>query len=258
MQKKRFLSLLFFMLVVSLEPLSALKGSIRDALFNIEWIFETTQGIQNFNNLVLSKEAGSHNDNRTIHFAGITFQSSLNSIALSRINLNIGLAQLPQFFWNSSAWDFDHTFNFDDIHCLEFDSQFLLPYFWDFYLDFQPFVGYSYIDYTYNDINGDSSRNQYNTVVVGIHNQIQWKRWFSTSLFVSYSPLLYSNYDDVFMRYLNYGWEFYFDTYYLTIRLITSFKKSFKKNRYYFNPDRHYDNLALDMTEVGMVFIMRF
>jgi len=252
---KTFLILFIF---ISLHPLCALKGKAVDTLLNIEWTFETTQGIQNFNNLVLSKESGSQNDNRTIHYAGITFHSSLNSMALSNININIGMAQLPQFFWRSSAHEFDRIFDFNDVHCLEFDYQFLLPYLWDFYLDIQPFVGYSYIDYTYNDINNAGSRNQFNTFVVGAHNTIQWKKWLSTSMFCSYSPLLYSNYEHEFLRYLNYGGEIFFDTYYLTLRLLVSFRKSFKKNRYYFSASKYNENTAFDMTEIGMVFIMRF
>lgn len=256
--KRIILSVLFLTLFLSLEPLCAMSGKMSMHLLNIEWTLETTQGIQNFNNLVLSKESGTHNDNRTINYAGITFHSKINGFARSNLNLNIGMAQLPQFFWNTSAYDFDRTFNFNDVHCLEFDYQFLLPYLWDFYLDLQPFVGYSYIDYTYNDINGVGSRNQFNTVVFGVQNLKQWKKWLSTSLFMSYSPFLYSNYDDDFLRYLNYGGEVYFDTYYLTIRLLISFRKSFKKNRYYFDPERYEENTMFDLTEIGLVFIMRF
>ncbi len=238
----------------------ALEIKAIDPLSGLEWTFETTEGFQNLTNIVMSKESGSQSSTtEALTFAGILFHSNLQSYTTTRsyvkCALNLGFTSKPQFFWSDSAdiW-LDEDFN-DSIRCIEFDAQFLLPLSFFPQFELRPFIGYSFIDYTYNFEGIDDNTNRFNTVLVGIqHSTRVYFRWLSMHTFVSYSPILYANYSKEILRYLYYGGELIITSHPVGFTFFTSFRKAFYKNRYYFNADKYTANTLFDMSELGMSF----
>ena len=132
---------------------------------------------------------------------------------------------------------------------------FLLPLTFFPQFELRPFVGYSFIDYTYNFEGLEVNKNRFNTFVVGLqHSTRIFFRWLQANTFVSYSPLLFSNYADEFLRYLYYGSELLITSHPVGFTFFISLRKGFYKNRYYFNADKYTANTLFDMSELGMSF----
>lgn len=252
-----FLLSAFFLLQP--ERVQALEIKAFDPLTGLEWTFETTQGFQNMTNIVMSKEGGTQTaSSEALSFVGILFHSDLQSYMLSRTfikcALNLGFLNKPHFFWSDSAYALENESFSKMVRSMEFDAQFILPFTITRLGKIHPFVGYTFIDYTYEEMGLDNAMNRFNTFVIGLHQESQLFRWLKTNAFVSYSPLLYANFEDVFLRYLYYGGELISNTHPLAFTFFVAFRKAFKKNRYYFDSNRYTSNTAFDFTEIGMSF----
>ena len=248
-------------LLFPLHPLAALEIKSFDPLSGLEWTFETTQGFQNITNIVMSKESGTQSSSsEALMFAGILFHSDLQNYVRTRsfvkCALNLGFSDKPQFFWSDSAYELEDADFSKTVRSMEFDAQFLLPFALTYWIILRPFIGYSFIDYTYEEEGLENAQNRFNTFVVGAHYEVQLFRWLKTNLFVSYSPLLYANYTGDFLRYLYYGGELISNTHPLAFTFFVSFRKAFRKNRYYFDYERYNSNTAFNFTEIGMSFHM--
>ena len=249
------LPLLVFLVLSS--PISALELKAYDPLTQLEWTFETTRGFQNLRNIVMSKEGGTQTStSEALMFAGILFHSDLQSYMHTRsflkCALNLGFRELPHLFWSESAYELEKEEFNELVRSMEFDAQFLLPFLITHWITLHPFVGYSFIDYTYEDDGRPVSQNRFNTLVIGMHYEVRLFRWLKTNIFVSYSPLLFANYENDFLRYLYYGGELISDTHPLAFTFLVSFRKAFRRNRYYFDYERYNDNIAFNFVEIGM------
>ena len=238
----------------------ALEVKAFDPFSGLEWTFETTEGFQNITNIVMSKESGTQTPtSEALAFAGILFHSNLQTYTQTRSYIkcafNLGFTDKPHFFWSDSAamWR-DDDFN-NSVRCIEFDAQFLLPLTFTYWIELRPFIGYSFIDYTYQYEGVAETKNRYNTILVGLqHSSRLFFRWLQAHTFISYSPLLYANYANEFLRYLYYGGELIISSHPVGFTFFVSLRKAFRKNRYYFNAEKYYDNTLFDVSEMGMSF----
>lgn len=259
MKRLHGFAVIFLIMLFSMQTYAREIKAV-DPLSGLEWTFETTEGFQNIVNFVMSKESGMQTPvSEALSFAGILFHSNLqsytNTRSYAKCALNLGFTDKPQFFWSDTKnlW-LDDDFN-SSVRCIEFDAQFLLPITFFERFELRPFVGYSFIDYTYQYDGIDSDTNRFNTFVVGAqHSTRIFFRWLQVQTFVSYSPFLFSNYTNEFLRYLYYGGELIITSHPVGFTFFMSLRKAFYKNRYYFDADRYNDNTAFDMSEIGMSF----
>ncbi|MCR5725351.1 MAG: hypothetical protein K6G80_09730 [Treponema sp.] len=237
-----------------------LEVKAKDPFIGLEWTFETTEGFQNIVNFVLSKESGTQTPTtEALSFAGILFHSNLQTYTNTRSYIkcafNLGFTQKPHFFWSESADVWLNDDFSDSVRSIEFDAQFLLPLTFTDRIELRPFVGYSFIDYTYEYDGFDSTLNRFNTFVVGAQYSTRlYFRWLQMHSFISYSPVLYANYENEFLRYLYYGGEIITTTHPVGFTFFLSFRKAFRKNRYYFDIEKYNENTVFDMFDLGMSF----
>lgn len=237
-----------------LAPASALTLKWKSPVSDVEWFLETTLGFQNTSDFLFSKEGGTKSDTRSLSFAGVLFHSKAYGVNFSKIALNIGLKKIPFHFWTDSVYRLEDTYFSEDVHCLEVDAQFKMPLEFSYWYYIHPFIGYSFIDYTYDDIVQGGSQNRFNTFVVGLQTNIRFGKRINTNYFISYSPFLYSNYEKIFYRYLYYGGELIIDSHPVAFTFCISIRKAFKKNRDYFNILHYGDSTMFDMLDLGMSF----
>ena len=198
---------------------------------DITWTLETTSGWQNITNVLVSKEdGGSTQVQKGLNFKGILFHSFWRGIQTLKSQLNLGFNQKTNFLWTENPNFFYDEYKLNEnLECIEFDIQGMLPYRLLYNLTLSPYVGYSFIDYSYEDKNLDVSSDDvmYNSMVVGLSLQHQINKQFSQIFFFSYSPIVFENYSKSKFQFINYGFEVITDTHPVSLTLFIVTKKAF-------------------------------
>ncbi len=228
----KILRTLFFSIFL-LFSFSAYSLEIKsgDLLDEFRWTLETTMGWQNITNELISKEnGGSTQVSEGLNFRGILFNSFYNNMPFIKSQLNLGFEQKQYFLWTDTP-DFHHFgWNLNEsLHCCEYDLQGMLPYRLTYNFTVLPFLGYSFIDYTYDKtFSGESESNvMYNSMVIGVNFQHRINTIFSQHFFVSYSPIVFENYNKSKSQFINYGFEILTNTHPVSLTFFFISKRAF-------------------------------
>ncbi len=228
---------------------------------DMEWTFETTQGFENIQNNLMSKEGGSTSQiSQALQFTGILFHSYYRDQLLSKTQMNLGFDQNPPEFYWSEEPDFVHDADnilLEHLKCVQVDCQVFLPKVYFFNMKLSPFAGYSFINYsytqTYNANYGDSF--MYNCLLVGVDYSHRINAKFTHNYYFCYSPLMIVKAGEGAVRYINYGAELIANTSPIAFTLFISFRKAANKEyEFIFNNDE----LHFNTTEVGLSFHLSF
>lgn len=224
-----FFSSIFLILTGSLSFSFELKSvNVTD---DIKWTLETTSGWQNITNVLVSKEdGGSSQVQKGLKFRGILFHSFWNGIQTMKSQLNLGFNQRTHFLWTDRPNFHQGNVNLNEnLECIEFDIQTMFPYRIFYTLTLSPYVGYSFIDYSYTEklSNSNYKSIMYNSMVVGLNLQHSPNKTFTENLFFSYAPIVFENYSKSKMQFINYGFEFITRTYPVALTLFLAAKKAF-------------------------------
>ena len=230
---KRSICFTFFVIFLSFLPFPVVSLELKPITVtdDITWKLETTSGWQNITNLLVSKEdGGSSQIQKGLTFKGILFHSFWRNIQTLKSQLNLGFESKQNFLWTDKP-DFHHTENRlnESLECIEFDIQTLFPYRFFYSLSFSPYVGYSFIDYSYEDnfVSSNGNSVMYNSMVVGMSLEYRMSKVFSESFFFSYSPIVFENYTKSKMQFINYGFEVITDTHPISLTFFVVNKKAF-------------------------------
>lgn len=224
-----------FLLFLS-SAVNALELYTVSPLQDIEWTFETTQGVESIQNSLLSKEGGSSaRISQALQFNGILFHSYYKKHLLNKAQMNLGFDEVPpQFFWSENN-DFVHEADNQllmHLKCVEVDCQvYLIPiYLLDF--KFTSLVGYSFINYSYKNIYNANygSSFMYNCVYVGLERNTKFNANFTLNYFFTYSPLMIVKSGEGIVSYMNYGAELITNTFPISFTVFVSFRKADEKN----------------------------
>lgn len=230
----------FFLLLLSL-PVFSFELKPINVTDNIRWTLETTSGWQNITNLLISKEdGGSSQVQKGLNFNGVLFHSFWKETEILKSQLNLGFDQRMHFLWTENP-DFFHDDMMlnESLECVEFDLQAMLPYKITYFVTVSPYVGYSFIDYSYEEefkygIQKDTV--MYNSMVVGFGYSQRINKVFLHNFFVSYSPIVFENYSKSKIQFINYGFELISTTHPLALTLFVASKKAFlQKGRLIFD-----------------------
>ncbi|MBQ8679343.1 MULTISPECIES: hypothetical protein [unclassified Treponema] len=225
---KLFFSVLLFLCSSVAFSLELKPISVTD---DITWTLETTSGWQNITNVLVSKEdGGSSQVQKGLNFKGILFHSFWHGIQTLKSQLNLGFNQRTNFLWTENPNFFYDESNLNkNLECIEFDIQSMFPYRLFFSFTISPYVGYSFINYAYDDKNLETTSKDvmYNSMVVGLSLQHQINKQFSQVVFFSYSPIVFENYSKSKMQFINYGFELITDTHPVSLTLFFVTKKAF-------------------------------
>lgn len=198
---------------------------------DITWTLETTSGWQNITNVLVSKEdGGSSQVQKGLNFRGILFHSLWQGIQTMKSQLNLGFEQETHFLWTNQPDFYHDERNLNEaLECIEFDIQTMFPYRIVYTLTFSPYVGYSFIDYSYEENYSDKKKAtvMYNSMVVGASLQHTPNKILSESIFFSYSPIVWENYSKSRMQFINYGFEFKTESHPVSLTLFFVTKKAF-------------------------------
>lgn len=197
----------------------------------IRWSLETTAGWQNITNMRMAKEdGGSTQVKQALDFKGILFHSFWKGIQTLKSQLNLGFDQRTRFLWTDEP-DFNHEEEHlnEHLRCTEFDIQGMLPFRATYYLTISPYVGYSFIEHSYDDnFSGiEQTTMVYNSMVVGVSAQHRFSKNIAYSYFFSYSPIVFENYTKSKTQFINYGAEIKTNTHPLSITLFLTAKRAF-------------------------------
>ena len=253
---KRRLLFLASLLTFQLLPLFASQIKTVSPIPGIDWTFETTMGIQRISNPTMTNEGGSDSQSsRTLNFYGVLFNAYFFGVPLVKAQMNLGFNRTTQFAWTEHP-DFTHDERLNEsLCCIEIDAQINLPFRIYAGTRLLPFVGYSFIEYTFDENFSTSSAYSYmyNTFVFGIEYYRQVSRLFSQKFYAACSPFLLSNNDlDDDYRYLNLGAELKINSYPVALTFFCLNKRAFKQQESLFE-DRTY---ILFTTDLGLSFRM--
>ena len=231
----RFLRTLIFSIFLFFSTVLAFSFELKPIAVSddITWTLETTQGWQNITNLLVSKEdGGSTQVQKGLNFRGILFHSFWHNIQTLKSQLNLGFNQKTYFLWTGQPnFYHDERHINESLECIEFDIQTMFPYRILYTLTLSPYVGYSFIDYSYEE-NYSPKRVaaetvMYNSMVVGGSLQYTPNKAISGTVFFAYSPIVWENYSKSKMQFINYGFEFKTETHPVSLTLFFVTKKAF-------------------------------
>lgn len=221
----------------------------------IEWIFETTMGFQNLNNLLMSKEGtSSSNSTEALFFYGILFHAYLDKMPLMRAQMNLGLTKKKFIFWSENP-DFNHADQSlsELLRCIEVDAHFLMPSVRLYHGTFIPFVGYSFFNYSYaeNFTTTKEDTFKFSAFSVGLEYNSKISKAIRQNYYFSFAPLLFNQTETLKPYfYLNYGAEAVFDTSPVAITLFLAFKNGLNADSKFF----YRDSYTFSNTELGLSF----
>ncbi len=231
MQKKS-LFLTIVLLLFSATILNAIEVSFENPEEDVLWTFETTSGIQNLRNVLVSSTKDK-TVSQLLNFKGILFNSYHNKIQRVKSKLNLGFTQKSKFMWTDLP-DFVHendlTYN---LRCIEFDTQFMYPIRIKYDFSLSPFLGYSFFDYSYNEsfsgINSETYK--YSSFLFGLRFQMLFTKAFINSLYFSYSPIVFENNKKTPIQFFNYGVEIKTNTHPLSLTFFASMRNAWQQRK---------------------------
>ena len=222
---------------------------------DLTWKFETTLGGERVQNNLMSRENGASSQlSQDLQFSGILFYSYYQDRMLSKVQLNLGFDQKPpNFFWTDKP-DFVHEEKnelIEHLKCVMLDCQMYLPKFYFFELRLMPFVGYSFINYSYNQVYDSSYKDSfmYNSVNVGVEHSHELNRYFTNYYYISYSPLMIVKSFSDRIHYLNYGAGVIAQISRLRLKMFISIRKGAENEFQFLLLDR---DLYFNSTEIGL------
>lgn len=223
------------------------------------WTLETTEGFQNIEKSPVSSADGNESyTKQVLQSKGILFHSFFDGILLTTAQLNLGFTQKVDFLWTEHP-DFFHELDLSsELRSMELDVQQLFPIIQNWKLTISFFGSYSYFEVNFYDSSSDektSERFIYNSFSGGIQGMFAFSKTFSQLGYVSYSPIVFYDYDLSTVQFLNFGLEFRTETHPVSFTLFYNAKHAFRqKGRTWFNG--LWQNM--NSTEVGFSFHFNF
>ncbi len=230
---KRNLALII-LIFISLEVHAIHIQSI-SPVDDIDWVFESTLGFQNISQMLIAHESGSNTQsNQALTFTGLMFQSFFKKKLMSKANLNLGFVKMPRFLWTDNP-DFEHDSLLNEsLKCVEFDAQFYLPIVSTYSISIFPFLGYSFVNYSYNPSYLETyvDNFSYYSLSAGIQYFRRVNRIFTHTYYFSYSPMLLMQGLTIenAIHYFNYGAQVEVNTHPIGIMLFITYRKAIKQS----------------------------
>lgn len=247
MIKKSFVALIII-LTFCLSSLHAIEVASVSPDEEILWTFETTSGMQNLRNIPVI-------DNREkkvsqlLNFKGILFNSYHDKIQFLKSQLNLGFAAKTKFLWTDLP-DFVHENHLSqELRCIEFDMQAMLPLRFKYDFGISPYIGYSFFNYSYNEnfsgINAQTYK--YSSFHLGFRFQTMVTKAFINTYNFSYSPLVFENTKYSPIQFINYGIEIRTNTHPLSLTFFGSRKQAWqlRKSVIFKGTKTNFDNSIL-------------
>ncbi len=251
---KKIIIAFIFLCVTDLPTFSRAVAQV-SPIEGIDWIFETTMGFQNLNNLLMSKEGtSSSNSSEALFFYGILFHAYLDKMPLMRAQMNLGLSKKRFIFWSENP-DFNHSDQSlsELLRCIEVDAHFLMPSVRLYRGTFIPFFGYSFFNYSYaeNFTTAKDNTFKFSAFSVGLEYNSKYSKTIRQNYYFSFAPLLFNQAETIKPYfYLNYGAEAIFDTSPVAITLFLAFKNGLNADSKIF----YRDSYIFSNTELGLSF----
>lgn len=198
----------------------------------IDWTFETTMGWQNFGNFIMSKEGSSSTQTQEpLFFYGILYHAYYNKLPLIKAQMNLGFKDKTHIYWTESP-DFNHSNQSlnELLRCTEVDAHWLLPSVIGYNGVFFPFVGYSYLNYSFSETFSSQYKTfSFHAFSVGAEYSTKINRSFSHNYYFSFAPIMLNNSGKKSYFYYNYGTELIINTHPIAMTLFLAFRNGFDK-----------------------------
>ncbi len=228
---------IFFLSTILILLASANLNAIEFSFLNPEdeqivWTFETTSGLQNLRNILVSSTKDK-TVSQLLNFKGILFNSYHNNVQRIKSKLNLGFSQKTKFMW-SDLPDFVHENDLTrNLRCIEFDTQFVYPVRIKYDFGVSPFIGYSFFNYSYKEnFSGITSETyKYSSFLFGVRFQLLFTKAFINSVYVSYSPIVFENNKKSPIQFFNYGIEIKTNTHPLALTFFASMRNAWQQRK---------------------------
>lgn len=218
----------------------------------LHWTLETTEGFQTVSNA----DGDNQYEEQILSAKGIIFHSFYDDFLLTRIQVNLGFSQKPNFLWTEQPNLYSETNLNTTLRSMELDVQKFFPFVRYGFLTISFFGAYSYFEIsTFNSHDRNSTKKfLYNSFSGGIESFVHFSKFISQQCYISYSPIVIYGYGwSSFVRFINYGFEFRTNTFPVALTLFYNAKHAFmQKGVAWFNGIKR----SMDSSETG--FSIRF
>lgn len=257
--------ILLFFIFIPVFKANALRLAVDSPLSGIHWTMETVIGYQNvenasvdskslFKNTLLGKSGES--SEKLLFYSGMIFNAQIEDVTFIKSLLNLGFSKNPHFIWTESPELLKEQNINELLQCFEYDIQLQLPFVITYKIRMYPFVGYSFIDYSYSDTKSKLSNmtlyNHYHTIIIGLQYRRTYFKWLSNELYISASPFVRNDGSNLYIRYFNYGGNLRFNVRPIEIVIFASMRTA------YFSESSQLTNFdivsKLNTTELGISF----
>ena len=230
MRRKGVFSIIFLFLIAL--PLFSFTLDSKSGF--LHWTIDSTSGRQLFN--LMAKENGKNVESSfVLETSGLLFHAYHNKRLSSRAVLDFGFSEKPDFLWSEQSNFLDahnkKTIN-ENLKSVEFEYQFYFPKIGTWFLNFIPFVGFSFVnlvdDLFYGDSEGEFT---YCSPAGGVQYFRRVNRYFSHTYYISYSPMMIIDkmkYQHT-VHYMNYGAEFTVNIHPFSLMLFMIVRKVFEE-----------------------------
>ncbi len=255
--KRKGVLIIVFLFLTALIALPAFSFTINSRSDILHWTIDSTSGRQLFN--LMAKENGKNVESSfVLETSGLLFHSFFKKRLTSRAVLDFGFSEKPDFLWSEQSNFLDaynkKTMN-ENLKSVEFEYQYYFPKIGTWFLNFMPFVGFSFVnlvdDLFYGDSNGEFT---YFSPAGGIQYYRSVNKHFSHTYYASYSPMMIIDnmrYQHT-VHYMNYGAEFTVNVSPFSLMLFMIVRKVFEDFEQVFvlaNTD-----YTINSTEIGFSF----
>lgn len=219
----------------------------------IDWTFETTMGFQNLNNMMSKEGSSSSQTKEALFFYGILYHAYYNKLPLIKAQMNLGFSEQKNILWTDNP-NFNHADQMlnESLRCTEVDVHYLMPSVIGYRGFFYPFVGYSFLNYSYYPSYSTDSKKtfQYHAFFAGLEYSTRINKYLSHDYYFSFSPLMLNNSGKKRYFYYNYGTEVSISAHPVAVKVFLAFRNGFNKDSRLFDKETY----IFSNSEIGLSF----
>ena len=214
----------------------------------IDWTFETTMGFQNFNNLRMSVESGTNvHSSEILFFYGILYHAFYEKKPFLKAQMNLGFSGIPDLYWtNFPDINHDNQILAKRLRTVQVDTHYLFPKVFGNLGRFYPFVGYTFLNFSYapiykDDYNAYGTNYTFQAITIGCVYHYQFTRKIDSNYYFSFAPIIFKE----LSWFCNFGAEFSINSTPIAFTLLIGFKNGVdnkilienKENYLFFNSE---------------------
>lgn len=249
---RKFIFVLIFSCLFSFFSFSQAVAHVAP-IEGIDWIFETTMGFQNLNNMMAKEGGSSSQTNEALFFSGILYSAYYNKLPFLKAQMNMGFSEQKNILWTANP-NFNHENQMlnESLRCIEVDVHYLMPSVIGYRGFFYPFLGYSFLNYSYYPSYSTREKEsfQFHAFFLGLEYSARLNRFLTHDYYFSFSPIMLNNSGKKRYFYYNYGTEVTISATPVSLKVFLAFKNGFNEDSKLFDKETY----TFSNSEVGISF----